>query len=351
MASALPRTFRKMIVSKLTQNFKEAVTFQTVPMLKPGPGDLLIRNRFVGINASDINFTAGRYDPTARPPFDIGFEGVGEVVDVGSDVQKFEHGQGVAYMSNGAFAEYVLVPANIATPVPATKAEYVPFLVSGRTADISLQEFGKLKAGETVLVTAAAGGTGQFAVQLAKAAGCHVIGTCSTQSKVDFLKSIGCDRPINYTEEKLADVLKKEYPGGLDVVYESIGGPTFETCIKSLGFKGRLIVIGYISGYESDQGFIASVLNTLPQRLLSKSASVCGFLLFHYANRYSESFKRLISMYEDGKLKAAIDNGKNNPSGRFVGVASVVDAVKYMYTKKSEGKIVVELNPEETSKL
>ncbi|XP_071955127.1 prostaglandin reductase-3-like [Antedon mediterranea] len=351
MASALPRTFRKMIVTKLTQNFKEATSFQTVPMLKPGPKDLLVKNRFVGINASDINFTAGRYDPTAKPPFDIGFEGVGEVVGVGTDVDKFEHGQGVAYMTNGAFAEYVLVPASIATPIPAAKAEYVPFLVSGRTADISLEEFGKLKSGETVLVTAAAGGTGQFAVQLAKAAGCHVIGTCSTQSKVDFLKSIGCDRPINYTTENLAEILMQEYPGGIDVVYESIGGSTFETCIKSLGFKGRLIVIGYISGYESDKGFVTSVINTLPQRLLSKSASVSGFLLFHYTHRYAESFKRLVSMSETGKLKAFVDNGKNNPSGQFVGVESVVDAVKYLYSKKSEGKIVVELNPDDSSKL
>ncbi len=84
-----------------------------------------------------------------------------------------------------------------------------------------------MKTGETVLVTAAAGGTGQFAVQLAKLAGNTVIATCSTPEKVKLLKELGCDRVINYKTENLEQVLKSEYPNGVDIVYESVGGETF----------------------------------------------------------------------------------------------------------------------------
>ena len=107
-----------------------------------------------------------------------------------------------------------------------------------------------------MLVTAAAGGTGQFAVQLAKLAGCHVIGTCSTDEKAAFLQRIGCDQPINYKRESLQQVLREEYPGGVGVVHEGVGGEVFNTCVKNLAVKGRLVVIGFIDSYQSS-GFSA----------------------------------------------------------------------------------------------
>lgn len=127
---------------------------------------------------------------------------------------KLDLHQPVAYMQYGAFGEYHILNEKSAIPVPDLRKEYVTLLVSGLTAAIALEKVGEIKSGEKVLVTAAAGGTGQFAVQLAKLAGCHVIGTCSSQSKVEFLKSLGCDRVVNYNEESLADVLKQEYPNG-----------------------------------------------------------------------------------------------------------------------------------------
>lgn len=102
-------------------------------------------------------------------------------------------------------------------------------------------------------VTAAAGATGLFAVQLAKLAGNHVIATCSSDDKAEVLKKLGCDRVINYKKENLHTTLKKEYPKGIDIVYESVGGDTFTTCVRNLAQFGRLIIIGAISQYqESD---------------------------------------------------------------------------------------------------
>ena len=126
----------------------------------------------------------------------------------------------------------------------------LPLIVSGLTASLSLEFVGRMSSNETVLVTAAAGATGSFAVQLAKLNGNHVIGTCSSDEKGRFLTQLGCDRVVNYRKEKLGDVLKREYPKGVDLVYECVGGDMYDTCVQNLAVKGRIVVIGMISGYE-----------------------------------------------------------------------------------------------------
>ncbi|KAM3873647.1 prostaglandin reductase 3-like [Diretmus argenteus] len=348
--SSIPSSMRKLVVTKLSPNFKEAVSLQTGPVPTPGDGDLLVRNRFVGINASDINYSAGRYDPSVKPPFDAGFEGIGEVVGLGlSASSHYTVGDTVAYFGNGAFAEYTVVPAKGSVPVPSVKPEFLTLLVSGATAYIALKRLGDLAKGETVLVTAAAGGTGQFAVQFAKQAGCHVVGTCSSNEKAGFLKTIGCDRPINYTSEDLAKTLRKEYPRGMDVVYESVGGSVFDLAVNSLANKGRLIVIGFISGYQTASGIPSIKGGTLPVKLLQKSASVRGFFLPHFPDDYKEALGSMMQMFSQGKLVCELDCGDLSQDGRFVGLESVFRAVDYMYAGKNLGKVVVEVAPPNVS--
>lgn len=315
---------------------------------------LLLCSRFVGINASDVNYSAGRYDRTVKPPFDAGFEGIGEVVALGlSASSAYTVGDAVVYFGSGAFAEYTLVPAKECVPVPAVRPEFLTLLVSGATAFIALKRLGDLAKGETVLVTAAAGGTGQFAVQLAKRAGCHVIGTCSSNEKAGFLKSIGCDRAINYTTEDLAKTLRTEYPQGVDVVYESVGGSVLEVALNSLANKGRLIVIGFISGYRSASGIPRFRGETLPVKLLQKSASVRGFFLPHFLGDYRDALSSMMHMFSKGQLVCEVDGGDLAPEGRFTGLESVFRAVDYMYAGKNLGKVVVDVAPPpvSTSKL
>ncbi|ESO99105.1 hypothetical protein LOTGIDRAFT_201415 [Lottia gigantea] len=347
-ARQLPKTMRKIVAFQFSPKFRESTKITEVPVPTPGPSEVLVRNRYVGINASDINYTAGRYDQTLKLPFDTGFEGIGEVVGVG-DGSKLKIGQTVIYLNYGAFSEYKTVKNVI--PLPSLKAEFLPLILSGLTASISLDKVGEIKSGETVLVTAAAGGTGQFAVQWAKNAGCHVIGTCSSDEKVDFLKSIGCDRPINYKTEVLKDVLKAEYPKGIDVIYESIGGEMFDTCVNSLAVKGRLIIIGYISGYETQKGFTPSRLATLPQKLLPISASVRGFFLFNWSKDYSEYMMKLIQLLAENKIMSVVDNGQSVKPGGFKGLDDISDAIEYMYSGKNKGKIVVEIPEKLNSQL
>lgn len=251
----------------------------------PPPGSVYVRNVFCGINASDINFTNGVYLPGVQPPFDTGFEAIGRVVGLGEGVTKFKVGDPVSYMGFGAFAEQREVAAKSLIPLPRLLPEFLALPVSGLTASIALEEVGQIKAGETVLVTAAAGATGSFAVQLAKSAGCHVIGTCSSDEKAQMLKELGCDRPVNYKKEDLFSVLRKEYPSGVDVVYEGVGGKMFDIALNNLAVKGRLVVIGFISGYQDSSGWTGggAVQKPIAPKLLGKSASVRGFFLNDYA--------------------------------------------------------------------
>ncbi|WAR01693.1 PTGR3-like protein [Mya arenaria] len=339
----IPAKINKLVALKSSTKFRDVVKPVTEPTPKLGDGEVLVKNKFVGINASDLNYAAGRYDPNAKYPLDIGFEALGEVVAAGSK-SKYKAGQAVMYCQYGAFCDYKVVDSEKVIPLPSVKAEFLPFILSGNTASISLDKVGEIKEGETVLITAAAGGTGQIAVQWAKLKGCHVIGTCSSPEKVKFLKDIGCDRPVDYTKENLRDVLKKEYPKGVDVVYETIGGDMFDTCVESLAVHGRLIIIGYIESYESGKGLQPSpTLATLPGKLLSKSASVRGFFLPQFIQHYGPYVMKQIQYFNEGKLKSLVDNGEKAPGGPFKGLDKVVDAVEYLFSKKSIGKILVEL--------
>uniref|UniRef100_H2Z8U8 15-oxoprostaglandin 13-reductase n=1 Tax=Ciona savignyi TaxID=51511 RepID=H2Z8U8_CIOSA len=349
MSVSLPSSMRKLVVQALTSNFRKAIEIQTVSLPVPTSGHVLVKNRYVGINASDVNFTAGKYAPGVSPPFDAGFEAVGEVVAVSDDLPASLVGKSVAHMSNGAFSEFQSVAGKKLFEIPNAEPEYLTCMVSGMTAKLALQECGHLKkTDKVVLVTAASGGTGQFAVQLAKLAGCHVIGTCSSSSKVDFLKSIGCDHAINVSTENLNQVLKESYPEGVDVVYESVGGDTYETCVNRLAVKGRLIVIGYISGYQKPMGVASGSASALPVKMLMKSSSVSGFFLFHYADQWRATFHELCGLYKDKKLSCTVADGSSERIGGFKGIDSIPDAVDFLYSRKSIGKIFVELNPQNT---
>ncbi|KAL6067452.1 Prostaglandin reductase 3 [Balamuthia mandrillaris] len=256
----------------------------------------------------------------------------------------FKVGTPVSFSNFGCYREYMVVKAKGCVPIPSAKPEFLPLLVSATTASLALECVGDMKSGETVLVTAAAGGTGQFAVQLAKLAGNHVIGTCSTSEKVEFLKSLGCDRVINYKTENVFEVLKQEYPKGIDLVYESIGGTMFDTCVNNLAIKGRLIIIGMISGYQDGTAWEAKgdkSRTPLAAKLLAKSASVRGFFLNHYWDKYPQHLQQLARLVSEGKLISHVD-----ASRPFVGIESVADAVDYMYSGKNVGKVVVAMHPD-----
>lgn len=330
----LPKTYKKLVAARFTNQFRDTAEIVEVPMPEPGANEILVRNSYAGVNATDVNISAGGYTPNAKPPIDLGAEAVGEVVAVGSEVTEFKAGDAVlTNMIGSGYREYGTIRAYRAIAVPEATPEILSMALSGATASIGLHGTGEMKNEETVMVTAAAGGTGQFAVQLAKLQGNHVIGTCGSDDKADLLRSLDCDRVINYRKENVGEVLRTEYPRGINLIYESVGREMFDVCVDNLAIHGRLVLIGYISEYLSTPEAVTAP--RLYFKLLGKSASVRSMFLPHYFKQVPEHLSRLLELYQSGSLRVAVDPTE------FHGVESVADAVAYLHSGQSQGKVIV----------
>lgn len=342
----LPHNFKKIIVHTLTHNFRSATRIVHSPLRLPiEPHHVLLKIIYAGVNASDVNFSSGRYfsgnsnDLGARLPFDAGFEAVGIIAAVGDAVTNLEIGTPAAVMTFGSYAEFMMVRSNHVLPVARPDPEVVAMLTSGLTASIGLEKAGQMESGKVVLVTAAAGGTGQFAVQVAKLAGNKVVATCGGEQKARLLKELGVDRVIDYKAEDIKTVLKNEFPKGVDIIYESVGGKMFDLCLNALAVYGRLIVIGMISQYQGEHGWKPSNYTGLCEKILAKSQTVAGFFLVQYAHLWQSHLDKLVNLYSMGKLKVVVD------PKQFLGLNSVADAVEYLHSGKSVGKVVVCIDP------
>lgn len=335
-----PSQGRKIIIDTLSHDFKEASHVVSCPiptedMLKPG--HVLVKNIYCGVNASDINYSAGRYHGGKPPlPMDAGFEATGIVV--ATSVEHMPVGTRVAYLHYGGFSEYLEIHNKFCLRVFDTCPQVVALLTSGLTASIALEQMASIQPGDSVLITAAAGGTGQFFVQLAKRAGAHVIATCGSDEKAALLAKLGADTIINYKRDRLEDVLGKK---SVSIAIELVGGDLFETALKSLKIGGRLIIIGAMSQYSS--GWKPSVVKGLPERLLANNQSLVGFFLLHYAKHFQRHFDMLQALYREGKLTVALD-----PT-RFQGIESIYNAIDLLHSGNSRGKVTVKLDSSSSS--
>jgi NADPH:quinone reductase len=216
----------------------------------PGPGQVRIRVRAAGVNYIDVYFRTGLYP---RPlPFVAGLEGSGEVEAAAADVTGLAVGDRVAWSSvPGSYASGVLAPAASVVRVPEGVDDSVAAaaMLQGMTAHYLVHSVRETRPGDIALVHAAAGGAGLLLVQLLKAAGATVIGTCSTAEKEALARGAGADHVIRYTERDFAPALREWTNGrGADVVYDSVGRTTFEGSLASLRPRGLLALFGQSSG-------------------------------------------------------------------------------------------------------
>eukprot|EP00158_Paraphelidium_tribonemae_P002183 Partr_v1_DN25178_c1_g1_i1_m76844 putative Zinc binding alcohol dehydrogenase, domain containing 2 len=338
-------TYKKLSCIAYSTDFDKATeikTCQESDLTQSLPaGSVIVRVEYVGMNASDINFTAGRYQPDVKPPFDVGFEGCGVVVMAGSEVTNLSVGQPVMFMTMGAFTELISLPATGVVPIPAVDPKYMCGLVVGLTAVLALEQGGGIKQGNTVLITAAAGGVGQIAVQWAKRQGAHVIGTCSTADKCRYLESIGCDTAINYREQDVNAELKAKFPRGIDIILESVGGRMLEMAVARVAVRGTIIVIGSISNYKRESSesspkfsFGESVATDI---LLTKSATVRGFFLSHYPKEIAAQLPVIIGEIAKGTIQARVDLWPHT------GIEHVRECVEHLHAGKNTGKVVARL--------
>lgn len=229
----------------------EVLTWESVEVGDPGPGEVRIRHEAVGLNFADTYFRTGLYP--APLPAGMGVEAAGVVEAVGAGVAGFREGDRVTYTGSplGAYSTERVMPAEhlIALPNGISLETAAAMTMRGLTASYLLRRIHPLKAGDTVLLHAAAGGVGLIFCQWAKLLGVSVIGTVSSDEKADVARAHGCSEVIVYTRENVAERVRDITDGkGVPVVYDSIGATTFQSSLDSLARRGLLVAFGTASG-------------------------------------------------------------------------------------------------------
>jgi NADPH2:quinone reductase len=228
----------------------EVLQLAELPIPEPGPGQVLLRVEAIGVNFIEIYFRKGVYKSSL--PLVPGSEAAGTVEELGPGVTGFAAGDAVASVSVlGSYAEYALVAAASLVKVPAglTMEQAAAAMLQGITAHYLAYSTFPLKAGETALVHAAAGGVGLLLTQMAKRIGARVIATVSTEEKAELAREAGASDVILYTEKEFEPVVKRLMNGkGVDVVYDSVGKTTFEGSLNCLRPRGLLALFGASSG-------------------------------------------------------------------------------------------------------
>jgi NADPH-dependent curcumin reductase CurA len=336
--STHPARYRKLVIHALTGDFRSSTGIVEQDWREPGPGQIAVRNRWAGCNAVfDKNLCRNtiRY-VNVVPPFDMGIEAVGEVVAVGSGVAGFRIGDAVATTKLGnGYREYQLAPIERAIRIRSASPEILTLIPTGISAMVGLERVGELRGGETVAVSAAAGGLGHIVVQIAKLAGCHVIGLTGADSKLELLRSLGVDRAVNYRRENLREVLEREYPRGLDIAYDSVGGEIFDAFLDHLAMRGRLVISGHTSDFDQPVENVSQP--RIYRKLYWKSASVRGFQNQAFPEFFDDTARRILELYESGKLRVLVD-----PTP-FTGLEQVADAVEHLLAGRNSGKVVVRI--------
>jgi NADPH2:quinone reductase len=229
----------------------EVMSYEDVQVGDPGPGEVRLRHKAIGVNYIDTYFRSGMY-PAGALPFVLGNEGAGEVIAVGEGVTDLKRGDRVAYvMPLGGYSEERIAPANALVKLPDNIADETAaaMMLKGMTSQYLLHRTYKVKAGDTILFHAAAGGVGLIACRWAKHLGATVIGTAGSDEKAKLAKDNGCDHVILYQKEDFVARVKEITKGErCDVVYDGVGKATFPASLDCLKPFGMFVSFGSASG-------------------------------------------------------------------------------------------------------
>jgi NADPH2:quinone reductase len=299
---------------------------------KPGAGEVLIRVMAAGVNYADLAQRKGAYLTTTRLPLTLGMEVAGVVEALGEGVTGLPVGTRVAALVGGGYAEYAVATAGGVIPIPSGLdfAHAAAFPLQGLTAYQLLKESARLQTGESVLVHAAAGGVGTLAVQLAKLMGAGtVIGTASTEEKLDLARELGADVGINYTEDDWVDRVRAATGGnGVQIVLEMVGGRIAQQSLQCLTpFDGRMVVFGSASG---------EVAQFSGRDLMNRNIAVLGYWLSPWMSRPAQiagAMQALMGYLDTGKLRIIV--------GQTYPLAEAAAAHQAMAARQTTGKVVL----------
>ena len=310
----------------------ESLVVEEVPALKPGAGEAVVAVKAAGVNFPDVLIIQNKYQVKPPLPFSPGSEVAGIVTGVGDGVNGVKLGDPVmAFTTFGGFAEEVKVDARKLLPLPAGMdfSTAAAFGLTYATSDHALRDRGALKSGETLVVLGAAGGVGLAAIEIGRALGARVIAAASTGEKLAVCRAHGADDTINYATEDLRERIKALTEGsGADVVYDPVGGPYTEPALRSMAWRGRLLVVGFAAGE----------IPKIPLNLtLLKGCSIVGVYWGEFARREPERFgdamRQLGRWYADGRIKPHI-------SATFP-LERAIDALRLMAGRQVAGKLVL----------
>jgi NADPH-dependent curcumin reductase CurA len=333
------QTYRAIMLEGQADNFRAASAIRTLTTRPLEAGEVLVRNHYCGINGIfDTHIAKEKVDyVTIHYPSFTGVEALGVVEEVGEGVTDLAVGDAVVTTRfPGGYREINIAPVGHFVKVPAAHPDWLALYSTGVAAMVALDVTGQLQAGETVAISAAAGGLGQFMVQIALRRGCHVVAIAGGPEKADYLRSMGAHRVVDYRAEDLAQVLAAEYPEKLDVAVDTVSGPTHDALLANLARGGRLVIGGVAS--DRVEGGPPKVLSPrIGHSIYLKGASVRGFMNGLLTQHWPEARAKLAAMYQAGELTVRLDQ----PVG--VGLESVYDAVERMLAGASMGKIIVDV--------
>ena len=322
----------KAIVCK-AWGLPDTLTVDELPDLVPGPGQVVIDVQAAGVNFPDVLIIQNKYQFKPELPFTPGSELAGTVSAIGEGVSQVKVGQRViAFVGNGAFAQQALIAArDVMTMPPGMDFDIAAAItLTYGTSHHAVVDRAQLKAGETMLVLGAAGGVGLAAIEIGKALGARVIAAASSDEKLAVCKAHGADATINYTTQDLREAIKAATDGkGPDVIYDPVGGVYAEPAFRSIGWRGRYLVVGFANGE----------IPKLPWNLaLLKGASLVGVFWGEFAKREPKAnmaaMQQLMGWLAEGKIKPHI-------SGRYA-LTDTPQALNDMAARKVTGKIVIQ---------
>ncbi len=310
----------------------DSLVFEDIASPIAGPGEAVVTVKAASVNFPDVLIIENKYQVKPPLPFSPGSELAGTVKTVGDGVTHVKPGDRVmAITGYGAFAEEVKVEARKLFPIPPAMdfATAAAFGLTYGTSEHALVDRAALKSGETLLVLGAAGGVGLAAIEIGKILGARVIACASTDDKLAVCRDHGADATINYTTEDLRERIKALTNGtGPDVVYDPVGGTYTEMALRSIAWRGRLLVVGFAAGE----------IPKIPLNLtLLKGCSIVGVFWGDFARRepqhFADAMTRLTGWHANGQLKPHISH--TFPLER------AADALKLMAARKVMGKVVL----------
>lgn len=296
----------------------------------PKPGEVLVDVEAVGLAFPDVLQCRGQYQVKTGPGFTPGGESAGTVVSLGDGVEGIDVGQRVVFLGGGGLAEQVTHPAAAVFPVPdgvsAEVAAAIP--INYCTTLYALHDRGHLQAGEWLLVTGAAGGTGTAAIQLGKAAGARVVAVAGGEEKAQLAREVGADEVIDHrATPDWVDTVREATGGGVDVAYDPVGGDTFHQVRRCMGWDGRLLVIGFVAG----------IPEVATNHALLKSYSIVGVHWGASLARFPDSLGRQMTTLLEMAATGVVDPPLYPPYA-FEDAAT---ALQDLADRKTYGKVVV----------